>query len=269
MRSVRIYKDDIRVNVLRSLFFTDTVIAVSGGTVIGVVLFLFFHNVLHFFNWPYFISSLILAEIVFVGFITQKVDNQPIYRIVPRGITFKASKKKYRQKELEPYFVDFVVQDNLIVRSNSLIKMYEVEPFDIALLNEQDREHFFVKLKQMTHVLPSQVQFIVRKVRSQPDDYSKHFFSLYDQSNTKREPLIDQYIHDLKNLVTTDTFMTTHQYAVFSASCDSSKPHEKVKAIKKLNDMGARFASSLFTCNISVRPLESDELIQFAKDTLR
>ena len=33
------------------------------------------------------------------------------------------------------------------------MKLYEVEPFDIALLNDQDREHFFVKLKQMIHVL--------------------------------------------------------------------------------------------------------------------
>ncbi len=269
MRSVRIYKDDIRVHILRSLFFTDTVLAVSGALVIGGLLFLFFQYVLHYFHWPYYISSLIIGEICFVGIITQKVDNQPIYQIVPRGITFKTSEKQYRQKDLEQYFVDFAIQDNLIIRKNAIVKMLHVAPFDIALLNDQEREHFFLKLKQMIHTLPAQVQFIVRKVQAKPEDYSKHFSSLYDQSNTKREPLIDGYIKDLSNLITENTPMITRNYAVFSVACDTAKPHEKVKAIKKINDMGARFASAMVSCNISVRQLQNDELIQFSKDTLR
>ena len=93
------------------------------------------------------------------------------------------------------------------MRKNAIVKLYEVEPFDIALLNDQDREHFFVKLKQMIHVLPSQVQFIVKKEKATVDDYSKHFFSLYDSANTKRERLINNYIDDLSELVSSHTFM--------------------------------------------------------------
>src|SRR3989338_1666362 len=269
MRSVRIYKDDIREHVLRSLFFTDTVLASGGAIVIALIWFAIFHFVLHFFSWGYFGTAVLVSEIFFIGFITQKVDNQPIYKIVPRSLKFKANKKEHRHSDLEPYFVDFEIQDNLIMRKNHIIKMYEVEPFDIALLNDQDREHFFVKLKQMIHVLPSQVQFIVRKEQAQVEDYSKHFFSLYNSANKKREPLINGYINDLSSLVKNHSFATMHHYAIFSVSCDIKNSNEKVKAIKKLSDLGIMFASSLSACNITVRPLIDDQLLHVAQTILR
>jgi hypothetical protein len=269
MKSVRIYKDDIREHVLRSLFFTDTVLALGGAGVIAGIVFLIFHFVLHFFSWGSFGTVVLVSEIFFIGFITQKIDNQAIYKILPRGLKFKSGKKEHRHTDLEPYFVDFDIQDNLIIRKGSIVKLYAVEPFDIALLNDQDREHFFVKLKQMIHVLPSQVQFIVRKEEANVEDYSKHFFSLYNSSNTKRETLINHYVNDLSSLVKNHSFMTMHHYAVFSVSCDTKKAHEKVKAIKKLSDLGIRFASSLSACNISVQPLVDDQLLHVAQTTLR
>ena len=269
MKSVRIYKDDIRTHVLRSLFFTDTVLVVAGALAITVLLYILFTYVLHFFNWGYFISSLIVSNIFFIAFITQKIDNQAIYKVVPRALKYKTSKKDQRYAELEDYFIDFTIQDNLIVRGSSIIGMYEIEPFDVALLNDQDREHFFVKLKQAIHVLPSQVQFIVKKQQAKSSDYSPHYFSLYDGSNTKREPLIAQYIEDLTNLVTANNFMITKHYAVFSVPCNATKPHALVAGVKKLNDLGMRFASALSAANITVRPLENLELKQFAQGTLR
>lgn len=269
MRSVRIYKDDIREHVLRSLFFTDTVLAGGGALIIAIVWFAIFHFILHFFSWGYFGTAVLVSEIFFIGFITQKVDNQPIYKIVPRGIKHKMGKKEHRHSDLEAYFVDFEIQDNLIMRNNAIVKMYEVEPFDIALLNDQDREHFFVKLKQMIHVLPSQVQFIVRKEQATVEDYSKHFFSMYNSANKKREPLINNYISDLSAMVKNHSFMTMRHYAVFSVSCDTKNSNAKVKAIKKLSDLGIQFASSLSSCNITVRPLIDDQLLHVAQTTLR
>lgn len=269
MRNVRIYKDDIRQHILRSLFFTDTVLFVTGGLCIALILYLFLTYVAGYFSWDIYLTSLIVGEITFVAFITHKIDNQAIYKVMPRGVTYKTSKKELRQKEIESYFVDFSIQDNLIIRKNSIIKMYEVDPFDIALLNDQDREHFFMKLKQTIHILPSQVQFIVRKERTKMADYSKHLFSLYKSSNDKRESLIAQYSKDLSSLIDTTKFVSTHHYAVFSVPLSGSKSENKVNAIKKLNDLGVRFASSLTSCNISVRQLDNNELIEFAQTTLR
>jgi len=269
MKSIRIYKDDIRVHVLRSLFFTDTILVVSGGALIALFWLFIFYYVFHFFVWRYFISLLIVSEIFFLGFITQKVDNQAIYKIGPRGLKYKVGEKEFRQNQIESYFIDFQIQDNLIVRDGSVVRIYLIDPYDIALLNDQDRETFFVKLKQMIHVLPSQVQFLVRKEKTLVKDYSPHIFSLYSKSEPARETLIDRYIEDLSHLIETHEFMTIHHYAVFSVNCNTLKPHEKVKAIKRLNDMGIRFSSAMMSCNINVKPLKSEELINFCKDTLR
>ncbi len=269
MKSVRIYKDDIRQHILRSMFFTDNTLFISGGIIIAVALYISLTYIIHLFSWNIYLALLIILEIAFIGFITQKVDNQPIYKVIPRGLLFKKSKKQYRQKELESYFIDFTIQDNLIVRKDSMVQLMEVEPFDISLLNDQDREHFFMKMKQVIHVLPAQVQFIVRKENAKTEDYSKHFFSLYAHANRKREPLITEYTNNLATLVKEGTYAVTRHYAIFSVSCNPAKQHEKVQAIKKLNDMGMRFASALASCDISVRLLENDELINFAKNTLR
>ncbi len=269
MKSVRIYKDNIREHVLRSLFFTDTAIAIGGAIVIAAVVFVIFKYFLHFFDWGYYGLTVLTCEVFFIGLVTQKLDNQPIYKIVPRGLKHSVSKKNLRHADIDSYFTDFAIQDNLIVRKNSIISMLAVEPYDIALLNDQDREHFFVKIKQMIHVLPSGVQFIIRKERATMEEYSKHVSSLYKDANTKREPLIHNYLKDLSDLISNHSFVTMRHYAVFSVSCDSKKANEKVKAIKKLSDMSIRFASALSACNITATPLTNNELLHVATTTLR
>lgn len=268
MKSVRIYKDDIRTHILRSLFFTDTVLVLCGALVIAVSLYLFFIYVLHFFNWGYFVSTLIIFVMAFVVFITQRIDNQAIYKIVPRALTFRASKKQKRFNNLESYFVNFTIQDNFVLRQNNLISIHEIEPFDVALLNDQDREHFFIKLKQAIHVF-SQVQFITKKARAKSDDYSSHFFSLYEDSSKKTEELINKYTEDLTNLINDHEFMTTKHYAVLSVTCNTLKPNTLVQGVKKLTDLSLRFASALNVSNVQVRQLESNELKMFVQETLR
>lgn len=269
MKSVRIYKDDIRTHILRSLFFTDTVLVACGALIIAALLYLVFTYVFHYFNWGYYVSTLIVAVMAFVVFITQRIDNQAIYKIVPRAITFRASSKQKRVNNLEFYFVDFNIKDNFVLRNNILIGIYEIEPFDVALLNDQDREHFFGKLKQALHVLPTQVQFIVKKQPAKSSDYSAHFFSIYEDSSKKTEELINKYTEDLTHLISEHEFMVTKHYAILSVSCNTSKPNTLVQGVKKLTDLGMRFASALNMSNIQTQQLTNDELKDFMKETLR
>ncbi|QQG40570.1 MAG: hypothetical protein HYV37_03305 [Candidatus Levyibacteriota bacterium] len=269
MKSVRIYKDDIRTHILRSLFFTDTALVVIGSIVIGALLYFLFVYVFHSFNWGYYISSLFLGVLCFILFITQRIDNQPIFKVVPRAIRFTTGKKNQRFADLEDYFVDFTIKDNLIVRDNTIIGVYEIEPFDVALLNEQDREHFYVKLKQAIHILSSQIQLIVKKDQAKTTDYSNHFFSLYESSSKKREQLINQYLEDLTTIIDENHFMMTRHFAVLSIPCDPTKPNSLVQGVKRLNDLSLRFAQSLALCNISIQALENEQLKHFMKETLR
>jgi len=269
MKSVRIYKDDIRVHILRSLFFTDTALIVIGITFIVGTLYLFFEYVLHVFNLSYYISAVIVLSIFFIAFITQNIDNQPIYKLIPRLIGFKTSNKKKRYSNLDSLFTDFHIQDDAIVRKHELSKVYEVEPFDVALLNEQDRENFFIKLKQAIHILPNGVQLLVKKVKAKPKDYSKHFFSLYTNCDKKREQLIDTYIEDVSHLIENESLFITKHYAVFKTACNTSKTNDMVAGLKRLQEMGFRFASALSSCNITVKPLSSYELKNLCRSTLR
>ncbi len=269
MKSIRIYKDDIRTHILRSLFFTDTVLVLCGALAIAALLYLFFIFVLHFFNWGYFASTLIVSVMAFVVFITQRIDNQAIYKIFPRAVTYRASTKQKRFANLDSYFVDFSIKDNFVLRNNSLIGIYEIEPFDVALLNDQDREHFFGKLKQALHVLPTQIQFIVKKQPAKSSDYSAHFFSIYEDSSKKTEELINKYTEDLTNLIAEHEFMLTKHYAILSVSCNTLKPNTLAQGVKKLTDLGMRFGSALNMSNVQVKALKNDELKQFVQETLR
>lgn len=269
MKSVRIYKDDIRTHILRSLFFTDTVLVACGALIIAALIYLVFTYVLHYFNWGYYVSTLIVGVMAFVVFITQRIDNQAIYKIVPRAITFRASKKQKRFNNLDSYFVDFNIKDNFVLRQNNLISIHEIEPFDVALLNDQDREHFFIKLKQAIHVFPNQIQFIVKKAKAKSSDYSSHFFSLYEDSSRKTEELVNKYTEDLTNLINEHEFMLTKHYAVLSVTCNTLKPNTLVQGVKKLSDLSMRFSSALNVSHIQTRQLENDELKEFMKETLR
>lgn len=269
MRNVRIYKDDIRQHILKSLFLTDSTIFIGGGLCIAAILYLVLQYVLHLFSWNVYLALLVVLEIAFIATVTHRIDNQPIYKVFPRYFRFSRSSKNYRHKEMEPYFTDFQIQDNLIVRKNNLLKIYRIEPFDISLLNDQDREHFFLNLKQTIHTLPSQVQIITRKESAKPEHYSKHIFSLYAQSNHAREPLINGYVNDLTSLIKGHMFTNTAHYAVFSVSCNPRKTHEKLAAINKLHDMGMRFSGSLAASNIEVYPVINQDLESFTQSILR
>lgn len=269
MKNIRIYKDDIRTNILRSLFFTDTALVIGGSIIISFIIYLIFVYGFKTFNWSYYLSSLFVGVIFFIAFITQKIDNQPIYKIIPRAIKFRKAKKEQRFKYLDSYFTDFIIQDNHIIRKQSIIRILEVEPHDIALLNEQDREHFFTKLKQTIHILPSQIQIIVKKERSTSKDYSKHIFSVYNTTIPGREPLINRYVKELTNLIDSNNFMITKHYISISVSAQTKNSKSKIEAFKKINDAELRLASALAQSNISTRSLDNDELIKFMKETLR
>jgi len=269
MRSVRIYKDDIRTHILRSLFFTDTALVLIGSLTIAALLYALFQYGLHFFSWSYYLSAVFVSIIFFVAFITQRIDNQPIFKIVPRATVFSTSKKQSRTHNLEPYFTNFDIQGNFIIRKDSLIQVFEVDPFDVALLNEQDREHFFVKMKQTIHTLPRQIQLIVRKERASSKDYSNHFFSLYDGASRKREKLIQQYIENVSEIIDSHDFLITRHYAILSVPCQPNRLESKQNAVRKLTDLSTTFAANLSVCHITLRPLVNEELASFVKKILR
>lgn len=269
MKTVRIYKDNLREHILRSLFLSDSAIFLGGGILIAVTQFIFFNYVLHFFQLGLFLMSVFIAEVIFALVATLRIEQQSLYKILPRAFLFGVSRKKHQREGLETSTGDFSVQNNYLVRRKKLVAVYEVEPYDIALLNDAEREAFYHHIKVALHTLPSQVQLIVKKEKAEVKDYQKHFFSLYKDTERKREPLIASYIHDMSSLVESGKLQIVKYYCVFSTSLSSSKEDHFVQSTKKLNDMGIRFATALQGSHIAMRQLQHEELIAFCKGELQ
>lgn len=269
MRTVRVYKDNMREHIFRSLFFTDTVIFLGIGLFLAIGIFIFYKFILHEFYYGLYFSTVFVIEIFYALAATIKIENQSIYKVIPRALTHSATKKQYATKELDKTISDFTITDNYIKRKKRLIAVYEIKPFDIALLNEEDREQFYNKIKTTLHTLPGKVQIIVRKEIAKPSDYQEHFFSIYKDALPNREQLIDNYINDITNLLNIGKFQMVKYYAVFSTSLLSTKEEEFVKAAKRLYDMGIRFSGGLELAQITTRQLTKEELVTYFQSQFR
>src|SRR5579859_2007934 len=141
--NVRVYKDNLRENIFRSLLFTDIIIFVLAGVAVAIVIYFLFSITFPHFSWAYYLGTTAFLEIVFYTIATLKIDNQPIFKIVSRAVPFALNKKKFRANQVDPYFRDFTIQDDLIIRKKSISKVFEIKPYDISAINVNDRQNFF------------------------------------------------------------------------------------------------------------------------------
>lgn len=265
MKTVRIYKDNVREHILKSLFFSDSVLFIGGGLLIALSDFLLFKFGLHFFDLGAYLMTVFLFELGFALIATVKIEGQPLHKLIPRAIVFNITKKKEDLPKLEKTTGDFSVIDGYIRRKNSLIAMYEIEPFDIALLNEEDRDQFYHHIKMMLHTLPGAIQFIAKKEIAVTQDYQKHFFSLYKDSLPTRENLIADYLTDMTDIVNTGKFQVMKYYAILSTKLHSNDEIQFQNAVKLLYDQGARINSSLSQAHVTLHQLSKEELITYCK----
>lgn len=270
--SVRIYKDNLRQSIFRTLVLTDVVLFVIVGIFIAIFTYFLYSILFHKVNWMSYLFILGILEPTFIVIATLRIDNQHIYKILSRFSLFFLSKKKFRGNQLGAYYNDFTIQDDLIVRKKSIAKVFHINPYDISALNATDREAFFANLKQALHMLPSQLQLLVKKEIQTPQDFIDHFIHVYKslpKGNAKKEAMVGNYQRELEQFITTEKLLAIKQYGVFSVSVDTANVDEKAKAIGKLDDIYKRFSSSLETCHVTTRQLTNTELETYMRRLLR
>lgn len=270
--SVRIYKDNLRQPIFRTLVLTDFVIFGFITVFIAGITLLIFHLTYSNFNWLSYLFALGILEPAFIVIATLKIDNQQIYKILSRASVFSISKKKFRAKQLSGYYNDFIIQDDLIVRKKSVCKVFRINPYDISALSTADRQSFFSNLKQTLHILPAQLQVIVKKEVTTKADFTDHFMHVYKslpKRNKKKEEMTANYQRELEQFIESEKLLTIKQYGVFAVSTDTNNVSEKVKAIGKLDDMYERFSSSLESCHVTTKQLTNTELENYMGGLLR
>jgi hypothetical protein len=263
MKPVRTYKDNIRENVLRSLLFNNTVIYIAGAILIALLLFFTMRLILGYFAWDIYSYALLFFEGLFAFGAFKKHENQPLFSLLPRALLFIFSKKTLSSKTLEKTTGDFKIVSDYVERRKSLISIYEIIPYDIALLNEEEQTEFYQNIKQTLHTFPSKIQIVVRKAKATVADYQKHFFSVYKQSDKKREAVISNYYTDLTNLINSGKLRIVKYYAVFSTPLASDNEEQFLQATRKLEDNFVRFSTPLK--KIEMRKLHKEELISYFK----
>jgi len=270
--SVRIYKDNLRQSVFRTLIFTDIVVFVLTGVLLAGLTFLVFNTFFRPINWMYYLFVLGMIEPTFVIIATLKIDNQAIYKILSRAIFYSLNPKEYRGKQLGGYYNDFTIQDDVIIRKRSICKVFRINPYDISALNGSDRESFFASVKQTLHMLPAKLQIIVRKEVATAADFTDHLLYVYStlpKKNKIKEAMVNNYQNEYLAFVEQEKLLTVKQYGVFALPVDTSNHDLKVKTIGKLEDMYKRIASSLESCHVTTKRLTNEELAQYMKGVLR
>lgn len=269
MRTVQVYKDNLREHMFRTMFFTDAVLFAGLGLILAVSIGLIYQFVLHIRDLGMIAATIFLAELFYAVVATLKVDKQPLYKIIPRAVSYSASKKQFAQHEVKKTTGDFNIVGDYIIRKKQLIAIFEIKPFDIALLNDEERERYYAHIKTMLHTLPGRVQLISRKEKATVEDYHNHFFSLYDTANTKINTLIEQYVRDLSTVIDINEFQIMKYYAVFSTPLPSKSDLAFAQAAQRLTDMGTRFGSTLALEKIYIAQLTHTQLIAYFKEQFR
>ncbi len=269
MKTVRVYKDNLREHILRTMFFTDTALFIGAGLILAVGTVYVYKYILHIDQIGLIISTAFLLELFFALIATVKIDHQPLYKIIPRAVTYTVTKKSHTLKELKKTTGDFKVVGDYLIHKKKLIAIYEIRPFDIALLNDEERERYYQHIKTMLHTLPITVQLIVRKQKAKVEDYHDHFFSLYQSGNEKTNTLIGQYIKELSNTIEANEFQLMKYYAVFSRSLTSDHDDHFVESAQKLEDVVRRFSSALALEKIQTMQLTHEQLIAYCKGQFR
>lgn len=270
--NIRIYKDNLRENIFRSLLFTDVVIFIVAGVVVALFVYVLFFLASPHVNLGYYLSATAFSEITLYALALVRIDNQSIVSILSRATAYMFGRKTFRSGHIDAYFRDFTIQDNLIMCKKSISTMFAITPFDISAINTAQKKEFFINVKQALHNLPAPLQIIIRKEKTTVQEITEHFFHLYStlrKGDKRREAMITSYQQDLSEFIKNQGVLTIKHYGVFSIKSDTGNPTDKVTGIGKLTDMYKRFSSSLDECNIATRLLKSDEIKDHIASILR
>lgn len=88
MRTVQVYKDNLREHMFRTMFFTDTVLFAGIGILLAMAIGFIYQFVLHITDFGLIAATIFLVELFYAVVATLKIDKQPLYKIIPRGINY-------------------------------------------------------------------------------------------------------------------------------------------------------------------------------------
>jgi hypothetical protein len=200
---IKIYKTKAGQNRFIQIFFTEINVSVLVGLLLGTPLF--FINI----DWITKITILGLIMIVAGSVLFHKVDKKPLYTFLIPFSQFLFSQKKYTSKNISKMSQFYYkIHDNIVYTNDQILKVFQIYPIDISILNENDKQTFKNQLGVFLHAIGdnNSIQLKVVNRHATKADYQGHFDELQKQarsSNASKQviKLQTEYIQNLTNKI--------------------------------------------------------------------
>ncbi len=206
--------------------------------------------------------------------LSYEFDRQPAYTLLIPYLRYLFTTKK------EPRIadVDFDLVDNLLVFKEKVVTVFKLEPVDIMLLSEQDRQIF---IKNIQTFLNNQrgihTQILMRNRGAEQSDYIKHFdhittqqVSLHSKEMADfREDKLAGYIKDMQALLSKNIVPIRDYFILFEIKGNTSTSRKTIKLISELQELTDRIASLLDHAKVRTSQLVEEDLEEFLQSFIR
>lgn len=165
---------------------------------------------------------------------------------------------------------DFEIRDNLLFTKKSVVAIFQMEPIDIALLDEEGQMSFFAGLSTAFNVLQGDIQFNVVGKKSSIDDFSEYFKSMKMQNlgDQNRLNLVNNVIADMSSLIEDpeEQILTKNFYFHLKEECKTADEKNFVNAIKALSLRVQRITGVFIHAGINIEQVKENNLKQYIQE---
>jgi hypothetical protein len=206
--------------------------------------------------------------------LSHEVDRQPAYTLILPYLQFMFNSKKLTKlKE-----INFDVVDNLLIFKERIVVVFKLEPVDIMLLSEQDRQIF---IKSIQNFLNNQrgihIQILMRNRGADQSDYMKHFNNITSQQvslhskemGNLRENKLAGYVEDMQVLLSKNIVPIRDYFILFEIKGNTSTSRKTIELIRKLEELSERMGNLLDQSKIRTNQLRDEKLEEFLQSFIR
>lgn len=165
---------------------------------------------------------------------------------------------------------NFQIKHNLIIKTKSIVAVYQLEPVDVIILPEVEQQTF---MQDMQHFLASiqegHVQILMRTRKAIPHDFAGHFASLQNSSvitnfrRNDRQVLVSQYIEQLSELLDRNIIPVKEYYLVFEQDTRDTSPEALYNGVQSLERNISRIAGNIAKAGIGIKQVAGNDLNKF------
>jgi hypothetical protein len=232
---VKIYKTKAGQNRFVQIFFSELNVSVAVGILLAIPLY--FIDL----GWEIKLGLLLVLMILAWSILFHKINKKPLYTLILPAFKFIFSQKRYTSKHLATMSqFYYCIKDNFVFTNDQILKVFQIHPVDISLLNEQEKQTFKNQLGVFLHSIgdDNSIQLKVVNRLAVVKDYEDHFENLRSQARSTNASgqvikLQNEYIKNLSNKITNEAVPFKDYYIIIPQKTTKNPKPELLESYKK------------------------------------